>query len=46
MKLLKDGVNSPTPDPRPGGGYKSLAALVGHWCPTLGLGSGVLRNYI
>jgi hypothetical protein len=44
MKLLKDGIyapkevalgHAPTPNPRPGGGYKLLAALV---C------FGVLRN--
>jgi hypothetical protein len=47
MKLLKGNVYAPTPNPRPGGGYKLLAALVGYrcpilvlgyWCPILGLG--------
>ena len=53
MKLFKDMIyapkevalgHAPTPDPRPGGGYKLFAALVGYWCPTLGLGYGALRN--
>ena len=54
MKSFKDRIYAPTPDPRPGGGYKLLAALVGYWspggeatrCPTLGLGYGALRNCV
>ena len=38
MKSCKDKICAPAPNPRPGGGYKLLAALVGYWCPTLGLG--------
>jgi hypothetical protein len=38
MKSFKARIYTPTPNPRPGGGYKLLAALVGYWCPTLGLG--------
>jgi len=30
MKLFKDRIYAPTPDPRPGGGYKLLAALVNY----------------
>jgi len=37
MNLFKNGNYVPTPNPRPGGGYKSLAALVGY---------GALRNCI
>ena len=29
MKLLKFGIYVPTPNPRPGGGHRLLAALVG-----------------
>ena len=28
MKLLKGMIDAPTPNPRPGGGYKLLATLV------------------
>jgi len=45
MKLFKGGIYAPTPNPRPGGGYKLLAALVGYWCPTLGLGYGALPYF-
>jgi hypothetical protein len=44
MKSFKTRIDAATPNPRPGGGYKLLAALVGYWCPTLGLGYGALRN--
>ena len=30
MKSFKTRIYAPTPNPRPGGGYKLLAALVGY----------------
>ena len=46
MKSFKDRIYAPAPNPRPGGGYKLLAALAGYWCPPLGSGYGALRDHI
>ncbi len=37
MKSFKNRIYAPTPNPRPGGGYQWLAALVGY---------GALRNCV
>ena len=31
MKSFKTRIDAPTPNPRPGGGCKLLATLVGYW---------------